>query len=176
MAGPCATSALVLFLPEVDRVLGAWRAGHDPRAVSAHITVLYPWLPPDAITDVDLAAVAEIAAEYRPFEFVFERVGRFTGGVWLAPEPAGPIRALTAQVRARWPQCPPYGGEYDDDEEVGPHVTLALDRDEAELPGLAREVAPYLPVRDRVTHMALVASGSTGAWESRGAFAFTGTR
>lgn len=157
-------------------MLGAWRASHDARAVSAHITVLYPWLPSDAITDADLAAAAEIASGYAPFFFTFERVGRFAGGVWLAPEPAGPVRALTAQVRARWPQCPPYGGAYDDDDEVGPHVTLALGREEDELPGLVAEVMPHLPVSDRVPHMALVVWGAAGGWELRATFGFTGTR
>jgi len=91
----------------------------DPTFVHAHITLLAPWLAePDAD---DLDRVAKLAAATEPFEFVLADLDVFAGGtIHLAPRPAAPFAALTAELVAAFPQCPPYAGLF----EPVPHLTL----------------------------------------------------
>ena len=56
-------SALIVAVPEAGEVVGRFRASLDRAAlwgVPAHVTVLYPFLPPERINDEVLAAVGEI--------------------------------------------------------------------------------------------------------------------
>jgi 2'-5' RNA ligase len=91
----------------------------DPSFVHAHITLLAPWLAEPAPDD--LQRVAKLAATTPPFRFELEDLHVFPGGtLHLAPEPAAPFEALTAELVAAFPQCPPYAGRFD----AVPHLTL----------------------------------------------------
>ncbi len=56
-------SALVIIVPTAEPVVGSFRARYDPSAavdIPAHITVLYPFMPPEKIDDqveADLGAL-----------------------------------------------------------------------------------------------------------------------
>ncbi len=85
----------------------------------AHVTLLSPWL--GSPTAEDLATVEKIAASVAAFSFVLADLDVFPGGtIHLPPLPAEPFAALSAELCAAFPMCPPYGGEYD----VAPHLTL----------------------------------------------------
>ncbi|WP_331767093.1 2'-5' RNA ligase family protein [Embleya sp. NBC_00896] len=176
MAERYVESALVLLVPDVERSVAPWRERHDPRAadgIPAHVTVLYPWLPPADIGPADLDALAVIAAGQEPLELVFNRVGRFHRGLWLAPDPAAPVLRLTEAVTARWPDYPPYGGAYiDDPDDIGPHLTLALGQGPEELQALADEVTTRLPLTARVDRLDLVVGDADGQWFMRESFPF----
>lgn len=92
-------SALIVAVPEAEPAVAALRAAYDPSAswgVPAHITVLYPFLPPDRIDAAVLAAVRATVAGVPAFDLVLARTRRFGDQVlWLAPEPDAPLRALT---------------------------------------------------------------------------------
>lgn len=111
-------------MPEAEPAVGEIRLAHDPsaaRGAPAHITVLFPFLPPEQI---DEAAVRELCSRFQAFDFVLDRVERFEeGGVWLHPEPSWRFADLTAAVWQRWPECPPYDGAFD---EVIPHLTVSV--------------------------------------------------
>lgn len=155
-------SALYVEIPAAEPVVRDLRLRWDAAAaaVPAHVTVLFPFLPPDRI---DAAVDAELARIFRSvpsFEVRFDRVGRFPEVTWLAPEPVEPFARLTDAVAARWPDHPPYGGAFD---EVVHHLTVAdgappavLDRIEAELPLL-------LPVSQPV-HELTLAVRRRGTW------------
>jgi hypothetical protein len=58
--------------------------------------------------------VSAVAAESGIVVPVPAAVGRFPGGVlYLEPTPASYFVSLTERPFAAWPQCPPYGGQYD---------------------------------------------------------------
>ena len=119
--------------------------------VPAHVTILYPFVLPVAITSHVVAAAAAAVVSVPAFSCVFARTAWFGHEVlWLAPEPAAPFRALTTAVHAAFPQCPPFGGIYPD---VVPHLTIG-DRPaggSGALKAAEAEVAAALPVRTHVS-------------------------
>jgi 2'-5' RNA ligase len=148
-------SALIVPIPEAEPVVAGLRSRLDRSAswgVPAHITVIFPFLPPEQLTPQVLAAVRLIAAGVPRFFLSLDRVGWFGEEVlWLSPNPAEPFRELTNRFAARFPAAQPYGGEFTD---VIPHLTVGHD-----VPGLteaAAEVEAKLPVRARVTSLRLI--------------------
>jgi 2'-5' RNA ligase len=105
-------SCLLVPVPEAEPAVGRLRGRLDRAAaqgVPAHVTILYPFVLPDAITSevIDLAAAA--VASVPAFECAFARTSWFGKDVlWLAPEPDQPFRALTSALRAAFPQYPPF--------------------------------------------------------------------
>ncbi len=166
-------TALILAVPEAEPVVGALRARLDTAAswgVPAHITVLYPFLPPAGIDDDVRAALAAAVAGVPAFDLTLARTAWFGDTVlWLAPEPDAPLRALTAAVVARFPHTPPYGGQFDD---VVPHLTVGDRRPRAVLDAAAAEVAPRLPVHARADTVRLIAGRPEpgGGWHTVAAF------
>ncbi len=150
-------SALIITVPAAEPAVARYRASLDDAAadgVPAHITVLYPFAPPAALTDQVRSRLAEVLGQHPAFSFELARVAWFgTQVVWLAPEPAAPFAALTAAVHAAFPEFPPYGGAYDD---ATPHLTVGHDRDLSLLQDAERDIAPRLPISARVDSVRLM--------------------
>jgi 2'-5' RNA ligase len=166
-------SALVVLVPEAEAVAGPCRALYDPsaaRGVPAHITVLYPFKPPEAMTAADLDALRQLFARFPAFEFALTEVRRFPNVLYLAPEPVAPFQALTKAVGLLHPEYPPYEGEFD---EIIPHLTLAY----ADNPERLEEIAEQfdqsclreLPVEARASAVVLM-DDRTGTWQVRETF------
>jgi len=120
-----AQTAFIVRVPEAEALVGALRERFDPSAregVPAHITVLYPFMPPELVTAQVLDDVRHVLRQVAPFEFRLQRIGRFPATTYLAPEPATPFIALTRCLVERFPAYPPYGGEH---EGVVPHLTVS---------------------------------------------------
>jgi len=154
-------TALIVPVPEAEPAVGAIRLAHDGSAalgVPAHVTILFPFAPPD---EVDEAALAALFARFRAFDFALDRVERFEDGlVWLAPRPSLPFADLTAAVWQRWPGYPPYEGVHD---EVVPHLTVS------EQP---LDVQIVLPIPCRAREVALIEEQEAdGRWVARRHFA-----
>jgi 2'-5' RNA ligase len=154
-------TALIVAISEAEAAVAGHRARLDRAAawgVPAHVTVLYPFLPPDRIDYAVLAELSDAAAAVPRFAVTFARIGWFGEHVaYLAPEPDGPFRDLTAQVWQRFPDAPPYRGEFDD---VVPHLTIGHDHPVPDLTFAAEEVAAHLPIRANVTAVRLIAGAS----------------
>ncbi|WP_306214281.1 2'-5' RNA ligase family protein [Actinoplanes sp. RD1] len=161
-------TALIVVVPEAEATVGPHRAALDRAAawgVPAHVTVLYPFLPPDAVDDAVLAALRAAIGSVPRFDANLTEVGWFADRVvWLAPRPAQPFRDLTAAVWSRFPQAPPYTGEF---AEVVPHLTIGHDADRAVLNRAAAEVTAGLPISFEVETVRLIA-GTPGRrpWRS----------
>jgi hypothetical protein len=162
-------SAILVPVPEAEPVVGALRARLDRsagRGVPAHVTVLYPFVPPEQITSAVLSAAAAAVASVAGFACRFASTDWFGDDVlWLAPEPLGPFRSLTAAVHAAFPQYPPFRGAF---AEVIPHLTVG-DRPEGGL-GVLRaaeaEILPMLPVWTRVSRAWVMAgTEAPGSWQ-----------
>jgi 2'-5' RNA ligase len=159
-------SCLLVPVPEAEPAVGRLRGRLDRAAawgVPAHVTILYPFVLPGAITSevIDLAAAA--VASVPAFECTFARTRWFGEDVlWLAPEPDQPFRALTTALHGAFPQCPPFGGIYPD---VVPHLTIG-DRPPggpATLEAAEAEVWPALPVRTLVSRAWLMTGTQAAA-------------
>ena len=122
----------------------------DPAFVHAHITLLAPFLASPTSDDLDL--VEKIAAAAPAFDFVLEDVRLFAGGtIYLHPEPAEPFAALTAELSAAFPQCPPYAGLF----EPVPHLTVDHVAGGVDLDSTRTSLAPFLPARCRADRISL---------------------
>ena len=165
-------TGLILHVPEAESVVGRWRSEHDstaPLGVPAHVTVLYPWIPIDLLTAADRRAVAGIVAEMGPIELTFAGLGRFPNVLWLDPQPAEPIRALTRAVAGRWPDYLPYGGEHGD--EPIPHLTISDTTHPDELGHIVADVEQSLPLRSRIAELSLLVRRAD-CWELEQTFPF----
>jgi len=140
-------SALLILAPAADPLVGPHRARLDLSArdgVPAHLTVLYPFLPPERIGPGELSDLTRLFSGFRAFEFTLDRVGWFGDDVaWLGPADEAPFRALTGLACAAYPSCPPYGGVHED---VVPHLTIGHLGGPDALRAAAGLVRPGLPV------------------------------
>jgi hypothetical protein len=156
-------TALIVPVPEAEPRVAELRLRHDPMAalgVPAHVTVLFPFAPPD---EVDDAGVAELATAHAPFAFELTETRRFGEDVtYLAPEPAAPFSALTDAAAARWPEYPPYEGVH---EIVIPHLTLALGVVDVDL---------ELPISCVARELDLLEESPDERWSTRGRYALGG--
>jgi 2'-5' RNA ligase superfamily len=151
-------SALIVPVPEVEPLVGRHRLVLDPAAgwgVPAHVTVVYPFLPPAQITDDVRRTVRKVAAATPAFDIEFSRIRWFDDTVvWLSPEPAEPFRALTMSLWRRYPQAPPYRGAHGDT--VTPHLTIGQGGPVEAMQAAAVEIDTQLPVRATATEMRLI--------------------
>ena len=164
-------SAVVLCVPEAEPLVGRWRRQYDMAAaagVPAHITLLYPFVPPERLDERVEAELGAVAGEREPFDFVLRRTARFPEGplLYLAPEPPEPFLRLTEAIAAAWPEHPPYEGAHD---EVVPHLTVASAEDPV-LDEIAEALEPQLPIRASANKALLLEEGEDGFWRRRRAF------
>jgi len=160
-------SALIVPVPEAEDLVGEWRERYDDSArtgVPAHLTLLYPFLPPEDVTQADLEGLTALFAAANATRFELVAVRRFSRGVlYLAPEPEAFLRELTGQIWAQYPHRPPYGGVFDD---VIPHLTVAQVADSGVLDAVEASVARGLPIAARATEAWLMLQDADGRWRA----------
>jgi hypothetical protein len=121
-------------VPEAEPLVADLRQRYDPSAkegMPAHITVLYPFAPVEALLQLEpvLRATSSMTIS-------FASCRRFSKSIGLAPDPPEPLIHLTQEVMRAFPGYKPYGGAFS---EVIPHLTVAegddaaLDEVEAQL-------------------------------------------
>jgi 2'-5' RNA ligase len=166
-------SALVVLVPEAEPLVGELRRAFDPSAregMAAHITILVPFVAPDAIGGAQEAALERAFARTPAFEFELRRIGRFPETVYLEPQPSRSFIDLTTMVHALFPDHPPYGGVHAG---IVPHLTVS-DRSAADAPtvhaALERALARSGAVSSICKEVQLV-DNATGKWRVRRAFA-----
>ncbi|MFD1528908.1 2'-5' RNA ligase family protein [Pseudonocardia aurantiaca] len=159
-------SALIVPVPEAEPLVGRLRAELDTAAalgVPAHVTVMFPFVPPADVDDKVLAVVQDVVAAVPAFEARFPRVEWFDEDVvWLAPEPAAPFVALAEGIRARF-GLEPYEGAHG--LKVIPHLTVGHRAPLPRMRTAAAELEPGLPLRAHVGSVRLMAgSDVAGSW------------
>ena len=164
-----AESALVALVPELDPVLDAHRRRLDTgaiRGVPAHVTVLYPWIPPANITNDVLTALGSVLREHPAFDLTFDAIRWFGDEVaYVRPNPDNAFRQLTAAIWQHWPDHPPYEGRIAD---PIPHLTIGDTGRSPELEAAAAEIEGSLPVRCRIERLHLMAgTDEMGSWTVR---------
>ena len=156
-------SALLVPVPAAEPAVAEHRARLDSSArdgVPAHLTVLYPFLPPALIDDAVLATLGRLFAGIAAFGFTLDRVAWFDDAVvFLRPADPAPFRALTDLTFAAFPSCPPYGGKH---AEVIPHLTIGDKGGLAALAAAGAAVVPHLPIEATTTEVILIAGPPPG--------------
>ena len=156
-------SALLVPVPAAEPAVGQYRGRLDEAArdgVPAHITVLYPFLPPAGIDKTLLAALGRLFAGHAAFGFTLDKVGWFGEElVWLGPRDAAPFSALTDLAFTAFPSCPPYGGRHT---EVIPHLTIGHAGGAQALGAAAEAVRPWLPIEAVATEVILMVGPRPG--------------
>jgi hypothetical protein len=172
MNEPRSESALVVLAPEAEPLVRDYRMEFDPAAalgVPAHVSVLFPFLPP-ALVAAARPRLAALFAEFDPFDYTLAALGRFPGVLYLSPEPAAPFQALTRRVAEVFPDYPPYGGKFKD---IVPHLTVAELADAARLDEVAARFqaacGPHLPLALRAEAVVLL-DHDDGVWRANATF------
>ncbi len=166
-------SALVVLVPETEFLVGAFRNQYDPSAavgVPAHVTILYPFKPPPELTMEVIQSLEDLFSEFPKFRASFVEVRRFPGVIYLAPEPFEIFHRLIGLVTKRFPETPPYGGQF---AEVIPHLTVAQVDDSEQLEKIAADFAQQaterLPIQASINQIALL-DNESGLWRIRQEF------
>lgn len=167
-----AESAFAINVPEAEPYVGALRERFDPSAklgVPAHITVLYPFMSPEQITEPVLNKVRLALSSAVAFTFCLVKIDRFPGALYLAPVPTEPFIALTEKLVQQFPDHLPYGGQHDS---IVPHLTVAQagepEHSLAETQ-LATTLPPLAGIQASCNEVVLI-ENSSGRWEHMHSF------
>jgi 2'-5' RNA ligase len=156
--------------PAAEAAVGQWRSRLDPSAdlgVPAHVTVHFPWLAAEHVDDDALGQVTALASGTPPFDVVFRRVGWFGRQVaWLDPEPRETFTRLLTDSAARWPDHPPFEGQFDT---VVPHLTLGMGPS-PDLDDAVAQIASRLPIHDVAAHIWWMTRAEHERWTIRRTF------
>ncbi|GAA1507166.1 2'-5' RNA ligase family protein [Streptomyces albidochromogenes] len=156
-------TALTIRVPEADPLV---RTG-----IAAHVTVLYPFLHESRMDGAVHRELLDLFRSHDAFELTFTGFGRYPGVLYLDPTPADPVRALTKELTARWPEAVPYRGLFG--EGLDPHLTVANHEGpatwERAYDALEAQCAPALPVTSRVEAVHLIVREGD-RWRDRTAY------
>ncbi len=166
-------SALVVPVEAARELVAPWAhlVPAPAHALPPYVTALWPFLPVDALDDALASRLAALLQGRPAFDFSLARVAGLADAVVLVPEPAEPFVALTRLLWAEWPECPPYGGAYDD---IAPRLTVALDPAPADRAAIEAALGPRLPLAARATAVLLVEEDEGGTLFERRRFALGG--
>jgi 2'-5' RNA ligase len=138
----------------------------DPSAaqgVPAHVTLIYPFIPPGALDDSIRPELERIIGSEQVFPFVLRRVDRWPDVVWLPPEPDEPFRRLIRALTKAFPDYPPYEGAH---AEVVPHLTVAQDPRPEYLAAAEHALPGMLPIRGVAREAWLIGHTADTPWRT----------
>ena len=166
-------SGLIIQVPEAERLRHACTDLLHPdeqQRIAAHITLLFPFLPPQQLDEALLAELQHLFRSYPAFSYKLTHVARFPEALYLTPEPAQPFITLIKALMTRYPECRPYDGKY---LELIPHLTVAQAEKPTHLDRIEAKVIQFckseLPLRLQAREVALVVRQS-GLWSQRATF------
>jgi 2'-5' RNA ligase len=170
-------SAFIVDVPEAEPYVADLRIQFDPSArlgTPAHVTVLYPFMPPESLDDDVLRRVAEALSGIPAFDFRLEDIKRFPGVLYLEAVPPSPFTRLTNTITGLFPAYPPYGGQH---REIVPHLTVAQET-ESILDTIEREIRVIVPIDGFSAHCSrvLLIENASGRWRPFQSFGLLGRR
>jgi hypothetical protein len=165
-------SALIVAVPEASAAVDGWREqtchAKPSTGVPAHITILWPFVPPAQINDALLVDLRRLFSAIERFTFELRTMARFPDVLYLAPEPAYRFIHLTQAVCEAYPDYPPYEGLFD---VIVPHLTTAQGDGEI-LTEAETDVRPRLPIVARAREALLIeeVEPDSTLWQPRATF------
>ena len=119
------TALLIIPPPPVQAFSYPWREEHDQESfikVPAHITLFYPFVPPDKVDD-SVAQLEKLGGDTTPFDVLLDKYGQFEGVLFLEPADPDPIKNLYQRVVESFPEYA--HSEINSGIAFHPHLTLA---------------------------------------------------
>jgi 2'-5' RNA ligase len=172
-----AETALLVPVAAAEPLVRKHRLALDPVAplgIPAHVTVLYPFIPPDEVDRAVCDAITAVLAGFAPFDFTLTEVRQFADGViYIAPEPAQAFVSITEALAARWPDHPPYGGAFTD---IVPHLSVAKAQGESAADELEAALNGGLPLDARADAVWLMEGQRDDRWAIRAVFPLSADR
>jgi hypothetical protein len=157
-----ALTTIIAPVPTAEEVVAAVRLGHDWPArvgVPAHVTLLGPFLPPEAVTEGVLDGLRAIFTQQTPIRFAFAGLRRVGSIAYLAPAPHAELHLLTSALEDAFPEAPRYG------EQFGGrlyHLTVARECDDTLFAELQALLSAALPIRASIEEAVLVERSAAG--------------
>ncbi len=160
------SSALIVPVETAASLVAPWveRLPVAGRDLPPHVTALWPFLPVEALDEAVERRLEGLLAGVPAFSFALTRVAELADAAVLMPEPAAPFDTLTRLLWAEWPECPPFGGAYED---IAPHVVVAIDPSGADRAAIEAALAPHLPLACRAAGVLLIEETASGALRER---------
>jgi 2'-5' RNA ligase len=151
--------------PQLEPVRSEFHAASVAKGIPLHLTLLYPFAPPD---QVDEAALAELFARHEPLAVTLVGIATWPGVVYAVPEPQGMLFGLMQACWERFPDYPPYRGEISD---PLPHATLAEHESPAQVAAAIRaRTGSFFPLTCQVRDAALLEEYAQDRWRVRRRF------
>lgn len=146
-------SVLLLPVPAAEAAVSDHRAELDRSAadgIPAHITLLYPFVPPTRFAHADHSRLSSLFAQQHPLSITGSHTAWFGDRVlYVSLREAACVHELIAEVVSEFPEHPAYAGSIAL-EDIVPHLTIGADRPAADLRRAEREVAKELPFTEVV--------------------------
>lgn len=156
-------SGLIIEVPEAEPAVRQHRERLDasaPLGIPAHITVLFPFMPPEMIDEAALTRLAELFAGVSRFRFVLDHTDWFGDDVlWLGSGDDRLFRTLTQRVFSAYPAYPPFEGQFDD---VVPHLTIGHGQPLDALRSAEDSVQARLPIEASAEGVTLLTQQTAG--------------
>lgn len=171
------TALLILPPREVQVFSYPLREAYDSQAAAsqlpAHITLLYPFVPPEEIEST-VPRLEQLLTNCPPFELTLDRYGRFEGTLFLEPSDPEPVLQLYEYLADAFPEFPIYGGEHGPD--LHPHLTLARFDNPAEAASIVLPPTPSFTFTVDKIHLFLGASDGEAPFVPRAVIPLGGDR
>jgi len=153
-------STILIPVPEVEFLVSDLRARYDPsgsKGVPAHVTLLFPFIPPEKITPEDIKILQELFKIPR-FEFTLSHINTFPDAVFIEPKERELFVELTRRIYAQFPDYPPEEGKYLP--EINPHLTIGHQLGDRfdECLEQAKKIEDKLPIRCNAEEIYLMTS------------------
>ncbi len=131
----------------------------------AHVTLLYPFVPPGALDPRLRTAISDAMATHAQFSYRLSGPGLWPETLYASVEPEAPFRSLYDDLAAAFPAFPIYDGAFD----FVPHVTIA-EGASAGLPEIANDPAwAALPATLIARFVVLIVRDAAG-WKTKWRF------
>ena len=157
------TSALIIRVHLPAPLDGLRRASVDDASlgVPAHVTLLYPFVPPRDLTPALRRRIAAIVEPHLHFDYHLRGPMAWPDTIYAAVDPERPFLDLHGALGVAFPEWPVYEGRV---AELVPHVTVAEGPAVTDPATLAHRGWHTLPTR-RIAHaVELIAPGPDGRW------------
>ncbi len=157
----------VLLIPALEMVpaVEEFRVRYDPSSragVPPHITIIYPFLNPDQLTNHKLGELDRLLETVEAFEYRLNAVREFEQGVlYLAPHPVQPFMRVTNLVSQHF-NVLPYGGAFPT---LVPHLTVIQSAPERERRRIRALLKGVLPRSGRASEAWLMIGHNETGWK-----------
>jgi 2'-5' RNA ligase len=151
--------------PQLEPVRAEFHVDSVAMGIPLHVTLLYPFAPPDA---VDEHALADFCGRFEPFTLTLTGIATWPLVVYAVPEPRESLLAMMHALFEQYPEYPPYDGEIAEPE---PHATLAEleqgDSLEDVVNGIRARAESLFPIACDVRDVALLEEYEPDRWRER---------